>query len=97
MDPRDPWDPKITFVILGWHPFTYAVTLMATIDGVVRYIRRWDNVEKPDHVDIFYQSGRIDKHKRPPLTPIKGLQDLIKLGDHIAKKHRYYIKEAGNG
>ena len=97
LDPEDPRDPKVVYVILDWHPFTYAITLKAMIDGKERHIRRWDNIRKPDHVDIFYMSGRIEKHRRPALTPIENLQDLRELGDHIAKRYGYYIKETANG
>jgi hypothetical protein len=93
LDIKDPYHPIITVVIKSWHPFIYAVTLKATIHGEIRDVRRWDNINKPDHVDIFYISGKVEKHQKIPLGKITGIRGIKRLGEYIEERYQHYIRQ----
>jgi len=93
LDTRDIHHPTITIVILRWHPFTYAVTLCATVENEEASVRRWDNVNKPDHVDIFYKGRPPSKHQVSRLGRIESLPDLERVLVHIERNYMRYIEE----
>ena len=90
---KDPHHPILTIVILDWEPFLYAVTLKAMIDGVQRDIRRWDNVGKPDHVDIFHFNGSREKHQISPVGKILKLGDLEEIFVHVGMNYRKMLDD----
>lgn len=93
MDTRDPHHPLVTIIIKKWYPFEYVVTLKALIGNESRNIRRWDNIRKKDHVDIFYLTTEPRKHQRTPIKPIKKLSDLNELLDYIERNYLRFIKD----
>ncbi len=93
LDTRDPHHPLVTIIIKKWNPFEYVVTLKALIGNESRDIRRWDNIRKKDHVDIFFLTKKTKKHQRPPIKPIKKLNDLEELLDYIDRNYLRFIKD----
>lgn len=93
LNTKYPRHPVLSIVIIGWQPFTYAVTLKALIEGKSREIRRWDNVNKPDHVDIFNKDGKTKKHQRSPIGRIENLNDLERIFIYASKNHQKIIEE----
>jgi hypothetical protein len=93
LDTRDPHHPVITIIIKKWNPFEYAVTLKAIIGNESRDIRRWDNIGKEDHVDIFFHNKKTKKHQKPPIKKITKLEDLKGLLDYINRNYNKFIQE----
>ena len=60
--PKDPNHPEMVIIIKNWKPFEYIVTLKAYLDNETVDIRRWDNIDKEDHMDVFYSDGKTKKH-----------------------------------
>ena len=93
MNTRDPHHPIVTIIIKKWNPFEYVFTLKAFIGNESKDIRRWDNIRKDDHVDIFFLNKKAKKHQKPPIKNIRKLEDLQRLLSYIDKNHRKFIKE----
>ncbi len=93
LNTRDPHHPIVSIIIKRWNPFEYAVTLKAFIGNESRDIRRWDNIRKEDHVDIFSISEEPKKHQRSPIKPIKKLGDLDELLDYIERNYLRFVED----
>ena len=93
IDTKDPHKPIITIVIISFKPYVYAVTFRAFIDGQNRDIRRWDNVNKPDHMDIFHLRKPERKHLKSSLGKVRKTSDLQKIVIHIFENWRKYVKQ----
>jgi predicted transcriptional regulator len=93
LDTKDPNHPIVTIVIRNWNPFTYVVSLRVQIMDESKEIRRWDNVNRPDHVDIFSSTNPPRKHQKSPCGMIKRLSDLEKIFYHIENNYMRFIKE----
>jgi hypothetical protein len=83
----------VTIIIKEWNPFEYVVTLKAMIGNNTRDIRRWDNIRKKDHVDIFYLNKEPKKHQRPSIRPVKKISDLEELLEYIERNYLKFIKD----
>jgi predicted KAP-like P-loop ATPase len=83
----------VTIIIKKWNPFEYVVTLKALIGNDTRDIRRWDNIRKKDHVDIFFLHKEPKKHQRPPIKQIKEISDLEELLVYIDRNYLRFIKD----
>ena len=93
MDPKDPHHPLVYVVIKKWKPFKYAVTLQALIENESRNIRRWDNVGKEEHLDVFFLKDKPKKHQKRSIKGIRKLDDLKRLLKFIDNNHKKFIKE----
>lgn len=93
LDTRDPHHPVVTIIIKKWNPFEYAVTLKAIIGTESKDIRRWDNIRKKDHVDIFYLNKKTKKHEKPSIKKITKLDDIEGLLEYINKNYNKFIQE----
>jgi hypothetical protein len=91
--PKDPNHPELVIIIKKWRPFEYVVTLKAYLGNETVDIRRWDNIDKEDHMDVFYSNGKSKKHIRPPLGKINNLEDLKELCIYIDRNHKKYIEK----
>lgn len=93
LDTEDPNHPIITISIRCWDPFKYTVCLRAMIAQENKEIIRWDNVNRPDHVDVFFLNGPPRKHQRSSLGRMQRLSDLGRIFDHIGKHYKRYIND----
>ncbi len=93
LDTKEPRHPVLSIIVIRWQPFTYAVTLKALIEGKSREIRRWDKVNKPDHVDIFYQDGTRKKHQRSSIGTIENLDGLERIFIFASENHQRMVEE----
>lgn len=69
------------------------VTFKAFIGGESKDIRRWDNVGKEDHMDIFFLNRKDKKHQRAPIKNINKLGDLKRLFAYIDRNYTKFIEE----
>ncbi len=92
LNTRDPHHPIVIIVIKKWNPFEYVVTLKALIGNESRDIRRWDNIGKEDHMDIFFLNKKAKKHQRPPIKDIRKLEDLKRLLAYIDRNYPKFIE-----
>ena len=90
LNPKMKYQPEAVIKIHSYYPFTYAVTLTAVINDTHKQIRRWDNVGKKDHIDIFHGTGKITKHVRSKFE-IKNMEQLGKLYENVKKHHLSFI------
>jgi hypothetical protein len=79
-------------VIKKLEPFEYVVTLKAIIENESREIRRWDNIGKEEHMDVFYLKRKPKKHQSPSVKGILNLYDLERLLECIDRNYRRYIE-----
>jgi hypothetical protein len=88
---RDPHHPIVTIIIKN--PFEYVVTLKAFIGNKSKDIRRWDNVRKKDHMDIFFLNEKANKHQKTPIKDIRKLGDLKRLLAYIDRNYIKFIED----
>lgn len=93
LNTRDPHHPIVTIIIKKWNPFVYVVTFKAFIGSESKDIRRWDNVGKEDHMDIFFLNKKVKKHQRTPIKDIRKLGDLKRLLTYIDRNYMKFIEE----
>ena len=91
--PKDPNHPEMVIIIKNWKPFEYIVTLKAYLDNETVDIRRWDNIDKEDHMDVFYSDGKTKKHQKSSLGKIRNLDELKVLCIYIDKNHKKFIEK----
>jgi hypothetical protein len=87
LNTRNDHHPILTFVVLSWYPFRYAVTLRAFVGGETADVTRFDNRTKGagHHCDIFFRNGKKIKHIPSPLGKIESLGDFRKIGMFLEK------------
>jgi len=83
----------ITVVVKNFKPFTYVVTLKILDGSTISDVIRWDNINKPDHLDKFYKNKKAEKHKKSSFGKISNLDDLTKLCNYIDKNYEKLIKK----
>jgi len=93
LDITNKHQPMITVVVKNFKPFTYVVTLKILDGSTISDIIRWDNINKPDHIDKFYKNKKPEKHKRSSMGKISNLDDITKLCNYIDKNHGKFIKK----
>ncbi len=87
----DKHQPMITVVVKNFKPFTYAVTLKILDGRTISDVIRWDNINKPDHLDRFYKYKKAEKHERSSMGIISSLDDITRLCNYIDKNHGKFI------
>ena len=93
LNTKDPHHPIVTVIIRKWNPFVYVVTFKAFIGNESKDIRRWDNVGKKDHMDIFFLNKKAKKHQRTPIKDIRKLEDLKRLLAYIDRNYIKFMEE----
>jgi hypothetical protein len=83
----------ITVVVKNFKPFTYAVTLKILDGSTIADVIRWDNINKPDHLDRFYKYKKPEKHKKSSLGKISDIDDITRLCNYIDKNHIKFISK----
>lgn len=91
LDISNKHQPMITVVVLNFKPFTYVVTLKILDGSTISDVIRWDNINKPDHLDRFYKYKKAAKHKRSSMGKISNLDDITRLCNYIDKNHEKFI------
>jgi hypothetical protein len=93
LDLSNKFQPTITIVVKSYNPFTYVVTLKILESNKTRDVRRWDNVNAPDHVDIFYKYKNAKKHVKSHLGKLLNLDDIDNLCEYIDKNYERFISK----
>jgi len=92
LNTRTKYHPIIYVGIHQDYPFMYSVTLKAMINKEMKEIRRWDNVNKPHHVDIFHPYKKTNKHVENHFAA-KKVNELKGLFEYIEKYYIDFIKQ----
>ena len=93
LDISDKHQPMITVVIKNFKPFTYVVTLKIFDGNKISDVIRWDNINKPDHLDKFYKFKKTEKHKKSSIGKISDIDDITELCNYIDNNHNRYISK----